>query len=146
MEQNNTAIFENNGLDETAKAHLLETTRWTKFLAIMGFIFSGLLLAGALAMLAAGSYLTSSSSGLGIGMAFYYVVLAGIYIYPVICLFRFSRLMKEGIHSHNQEMITEAFRYQKNMYRFMGILMIIFLSLGLLAIVFGGLSAIIAGN
>lgn len=142
MEQNNTPIFESNGLDETAKAHLLETTRWTKFLAIMGFISSGLLVLAALAMLVTKSYL----SGIGIGMAFYYVILAGIYIYPVICLFRFSRLMKEGIHSQNQELITEGFRYQKNMYRFIGILMIIFLLLALLGVVFGGITAILAGN
>lgn len=52
------------GLSETAKKHLLETTRWTKLLAIMAFIFSALMLLFALLYLYAnGNFHTSYAAG-----------------------------------------------------------------------------------
>jgi hypothetical protein len=141
MEQNESNIFEH-GLDETAKAHLLETTRWTKFLAIIGFIFTGLLIIGALAVMTMGSIFSSYSPGLGglgagfgVGVGFIYLVLAAIYFYPIYALFKFSSCMKRGINTGSQDIITEAFRYQKNMYRFIGIMMIIVIAIYLLAFI-----------
>jgi amino acid permease len=140
MEQNDSNIFEH-GLDETAKAHLLETTRWTKFLAIIGFIFTGLLVVGALLAITMGSMFSSYpgmgglGSGLGAGIGFIYLILAVIYLYPVYALFKFSSCMKRGINTGSQDMITDAFRYQKNMYRFIGIMMIIVIAIYLLAFI-----------
>jgi hypothetical protein len=145
MEQNDTNIFEH-GLDETAKAHLLETTRWTKFLAIMGFIFTGLFIIVALAVMTMGSMFSSYpgmgglGAGMGIGIGFVYLVVAVIYLYPVYSLFKFSSCMKKGIHTGSQDLITDAFRYQKNMYRFIGIIMIILIVVYLLIFVLVGVN------
>ncbi len=140
MEQHNLNVFETGGLDEQSKAYLLETTRWTKFLAIMGFIFIGLLIIVALAFLVAGSALSAySSSGLALlgatGGSIFFLVIIALYVYPVYALWKFSTNMKSGINMANQEQIIEGFRYQKNMYRFMGILMIIVLAFYLLGII-----------
>jgi hypothetical protein len=140
MEQNDANIFEH-GLDETAKAHLLETTRWTKFLAIMGFIFTGFFIIAALAVMTMGSMFSSVpgmgglGAGMGIGIGFVYLVVAVIYLYPVYALFKFSSSMKRGINTGSQDLITDAFRYQKNMYRFIGIMMIIGIAIYLLAFI-----------
>lgn len=140
MEQNESNIFEH-GLDETAKAHLLETTRWTKFLAIMGFIFTGLLIMVALAVMTMGSLFSSYpgmeglGAGLGAGIGFIYLIIAVIYLYPAYALFKFSSCMKRGINTGSQDLITDAFRYQKNMYRFIGIMMIIVIAIYLLAFI-----------
>lgn len=143
MEQNDTSIFEQ-GLDETAKAHLLETTRWTKFLAIMGFIFTGLFIVIALAVMTMGSMFSSYpgmeglgglGAGFGVGLGFVYLIIAVIYLYPVYTLFKFSSSMKRGINTGSQDLITDAFRYQKNMYRFIGIMMIIVIAIYLLAFI-----------
>jgi hypothetical protein len=140
MEQSDSNIFEH-GLDETAKAHLLETTRWTKFLAIMGFIFIGLLIMIALAVMTMGSMFSSYpgmgnlGSGFGAGLGFIYFIIAAIYLYPIYALFKFSSSMKRGINTGSQDLITDAFRHQKNMYRFIGILMIIVIAIYLLAFI-----------
>lgn len=140
MEQNDANIFDT-GLNETAKAHLLETTRWTKFLAIIGFIFTGLFILIALGVMTMGSMFSSYSgmgslgAGLGVGVGFVYLIIAVIYLYPVYALFKFSSSMKRGINTGSQDLITDAFRYQKNMYRFIGIMMIIVIAIYLLAFI-----------
>lgn len=145
MSDQDLNIFEG-GLDERSKAYLLETTRWTKFLAIMGFIFLGIMLLIALAMFTMGSYAYSQLSGFGgmggyfgMGMGLLYVLIAVLYLYPIISLLKFSTNMKAGIQTNNGELITEGFRHQKNLYKFLGILTIITIALYLIVFVMAGI-------
>ncbi len=147
MEQHNLNVFENGGLDERSRAYLLETTRWTKFLSILGFIVIGLMFIGMLIMLVAGSAVTAysgSSAAFGgmVGGTLVFIVIIALYVYPIYALWKFGTNMKSGINTNNQEQIIEGFRYQKNMYRFMGILTIIVLAFYLLAMLFGGLGTL----
>jgi hypothetical protein len=146
MSEQDLNIFEG-GLDERSKAYLLETTRWTKFLSIIGFIFIGLMLIVALAMFTMGSYVSSFAglgSYFGVGMGMAYLVIIALYIFPVLSLLRFSTNMKAGIQTSNAELITEGFRHQKNLFKFMGIMTIVVISLYLIMIVFGGVMSVLA--
>ncbi|KAA5534899.1 hypothetical protein F0919_09875 [Taibaiella lutea] len=139
-------IFEG-GLDERSKAYLLETTRWTKFLAIIGFIFIGLMLVVALAMFTMGSYVSSFAglgSYFGVGMGLLYIVIGVLYLFPILSLLKFSTNMKAGIQTSNIELITEGFRHQKNLFKFMGIMTIIVIALYLILIVVVGILGAIA--
>ena len=138
MNHQTSDIFENGGLDERAKAYLLETARWTKFLAIIGFISIGFLVLFAIASLSVGGMNTAAYP---IVTFLYCIVMGVVYIYPAVALVRFSRLVKTGVHNNNQEDLTEAFRYQKNLYKYMGILVIIGLVLILLGMIAGGFLA-----
>jgi len=147
MEQHDVHIFESGGLNEMSRAYLLETSRWTKFLAIMGFIATGIMVLAAFFMMAMGSTmgaLAGSSASMmgglmGVGMGMIYILVAAIYIYPVITLYKFSRNMKRGLQTNNNDLVTEAFRNQKNLYKFLGILMIILLAFYLMAFIFAGI-------
>lgn len=145
MEQHDLNIFENTGFDEVSKAHLLETTRWTKFLAVLGFIFTGLLAIFALAFIFMGASLFASypsemsASGLGATMGFVFLISAALYFYPIYSLLKFSTCMKRGLNTGSRELINEGFRYQKNMYRFIGIMAIIVIALYLLLFVLAGI-------
>lgn len=151
MENQDLNIFET-GLNERSKAYLLETTRWTKFLAIIGFIFLGLFLIVAIALMTMGSVLSSQLAGMGsnfgnymgIGMGLIYILIIALYIYPIVCLMQFSSKMKRGIHTNDSEMISEGFRCQKNMFKFIGIFTIVLLSFYLLMFVIGGIGAALA--
>lgn len=142
MEQQETGFFDTS-LDNTAKAHLLETVRWTKFLSILGFILIGLMLIGAVFFFVAGSSMGAMSgmwSTMGsVGLGILYLALILLYLFPVILLYKFSTHIKNGINTNNQDMINEGFRHQKNLYRFFGIISIIILTFYLLGIIFGGL-------
>lgn len=129
IEQENIFHLE---VDNTAKAHMLETARWAKFLAILGFIGLGLVI---LIGLFAGTLMSSLSaySGntatatMGPMMFFIYLIIAGVYFYPVFALYKFSSLIKVALNSANQQQFNDAFRYMKSMFKYMGIVSIVIL-------------------
>ena len=136
-------IIPASGLNENSKFYLRQTVRWTNFLAILGFIGTGFMILFALILILGGGAISQYSSqlpikGMAIGYSLFgvlYLAFSALYFYPVFCLYKFGRLMKYGILSENEVQITEAFRYQRNMYRFMGIMMLVIIGLYTLIIV-----------
>jgi len=134
----------NLSIDEEAKAHLLETAKWTKFIAIIGFVFLGLLMLLGLFMGFGLSSLTAiygGDSGLGgsfgVGMMAIYFVIALLYFFPIYYLYKYSMLIKPAIHSGNQEQFNLALSYQRRMFKFIGIMFLIVLGLYALMFVVG---------
>ena len=126
-----------------AKTYLRETSRWGFFLAIMGFIFIGLLILGGFF---AGSYLSSLSQMTGARTPFpgfllgmIYVVMGVLYIFPTYYLYQFSRKMKIAIATTDSGVLESALENQKSLYKFMGILVIVILAV---YIVIGGIALI----
>ena len=73
-------------IDEVCHMHLKETAKWTKFLAIVGFVITGIIV---LVALFAGSILAempvSETAGVGAGLVtFIYIIIAVIYFLLVI--------------------------------------------------------------
>jgi hypothetical protein len=126
------------GIDEMSKAYLQESGRWGKFLAILSFIGIGLLIVIGVFMGMFMSRMMGSNAMGATGPMFtvIYLVLGAVYIYPVWCLFKFSTLIKRALNTSNQEQFNEALRYQKNMFKFIGIVAIITLVLYGVAIIF----------
>lgn len=133
MEQQIKAdLLSNAGLDDISQGYLLQTLRWTKFIAIMGFILTGLVgIAVLLALIAAPLSFS----------AYFSVLYLLLYFYPSYCLYQFSRYMKSGLYYEDKLQVMQAFRHQRNMYRYLGIMLIVmialfailFMSTGLLA-------------
>lgn len=131
-EKKEPVIF-NLGVDETATYYLKDTVRWTKFMAVLGLIFTGLLiLLGAFISFGAAfaglqNAIPGYGVGFGAGMFVMYLVFGALYLYPIICLLKFSSQMKAALRSSDVMLFNSALRYQRNMWKFMGILMIILL-------------------
>jgi len=128
--------------------HLNEAGRWSKFLAILGFVFMGfLILAGfilsiVMAFLPSQGFDAMPFPPFLIGII--YFVMGAVYLLPILYLYRFSTGIKQALFSKNQNQLTQAFFNLKAHYRFIGILMIVFLAIYLLMfviIIFGGLFA-----
>lgn len=149
MSYNDNIFQEENLLNSEAKQYLLQTVGWTKFLSILGFVFTGLGLLGVISLLGSGSAL-SYSMGLPFGTGFFtvlmifYILLILLYMYPIYCLYKFSTAIKGGIHSNSAVMIADGMKFQKRMYMFIGIFTIIMLSIYLLFMLFGGLAMLAA--
>lgn len=130
MEGNKQDIF-NLGVDEEARAHLLETARWTKFIAIIGFVILGLLILVGILMglglsVASQMYDTANlGSAFGTAMMVMYLVLSLLYFFPILYLYKFSVLIKPAIHTGNQQQFNLALSYQKRMYKFIGIMLLV---------------------
>lgn len=154
MEQHQAGgIIPSSGLNENSKSYLRQTVRWTNFLAILGFISTGFMILFALLMILGGGAISQYSSqfpiqGMAMGYSLFgviYLAVAALYFYPIFCLYKFGRLMKYGILSENEVQITEAFRYQRNMYRFMGIMMVVVIGLYALMIISLGFAGVTRG-
>ncbi len=135
-------------IDDQSKSYLLETAKWGKFLAIVGFVMCGFLVLIGMFFGSFMSKLMSMGGGMqgvdmpeatkmmGPIMAVVYVVIAALYLIPCLYLFKFATAAKSGLLSNNQEMMTDSFKNLKSLYKFWGILMIVVLAFYALAIVF----------
>lgn len=130
--------FENQlSINSEIKGYLLETSKWAKFLAIIGYIGMGLLLLLGIAFIV-GFSAFSSVSGVGLPMTIMgaiYVLLAVSYYFPLKYLYNFSTKVKQGLNSTDQQTVTNGFENLKSLFKFMGILMIVVLSIYALIII-----------
>ncbi len=125
------------------RSYLLETAKWSRFLSILGFIMIGLIIVlgifvgtfmGSLSN-TLGNY-NSSSKLMGTGfIAGIYIVVALIYFFPCLYLFRFSTKMIQSLKSNEQEIFDQALENLKSSFKFIGILTIVIISFYLLAII-----------
>lgn len=122
--------------------YLKETAKWGKLLSIVGFVMMAILVVFALfagtIMATAMSQLDSigGAGALGGGMiSVIYILMALLYFFPLLYLYRFSSKIQVALNSDDQQYLSEAFRNLKSLYKFMGILMAIMLCFYALAIV-----------
>jgi uncharacterized membrane protein len=125
-------------LKETLQ-NLNETRKWTRFLAIMGFIFLALLVVLGFAI---GSIFSSLGENAGLPLngslfGFIYSIIALIYFFPVLYLYKFSSFTKKALINQNTSDLNEAFKNLKSHYRFMGIITIVMIVLNGLAFLVG---------
>lgn len=120
--------------------YLNETRKWAAFIAIMLFIFTGLMVLVGLVFTAVFSaseelkaIMPFGSSWLGI----FYVFLGAVYLLPAIYLYNFSTHAAKGLQQANQSHLDLAFKNLKSHYKFLGIFAIVML--GLYALLFIGI-------
>lgn len=129
-------------LTQIAKDHILATGKWGKFLAILGFILTGIMVIAAFTMILGGSALNSveipgmpNAALGGFGMiGFVYLIMALIYGLMSYWLFNFSSKSTQGIHNNSNILLEDAFKSLKNIYKTMGIFAIIYISFIVLAL------------
>lgn len=120
-----------------AAGYLKESGSWGRFLAIMGFVFIGLVI---LVGLFAGAVLGQIGAPMGISGGFFsilYLLIGLLYFFPVWYLFKFATNARSAIDRKDGQALTTSLENLKSMFKFMGIFMIIILALYAVAIVFG---------
>jgi len=131
-------------VDDTTRSTMLEMTRWTKFLSVLGFIGLGLIVAAGflfamtLNNLSRFSPSVSPLAGLGgAGLIALYTLIAGIYFYPTYALYKYSAGMKYALNHNDKARFNDSLNYLKNMFKYIGILMILVLCIYGLVIIIG---------
>lgn len=127
---------------EEMRSYFYDIAKWASFLAIVGFIFSGIIIIGAFTI---GSAIESSpqlAEALGkfgaLGKVLFTVVnlvFAFAIFYPSLLLFKYATKAKYGVLYGEQDSLNEAFSKLKSLFKYWGILIIIFISLYIFAIV-----------
>jgi hypothetical protein len=128
-------------VNETAVEYLRSSAKWSQFLAIMGYIGIGLMVLAALAIFISGAALGSSMGSFGMFGAIQgilsgvYIVVALFYFFPVYYLYKYATDMKNALNERNNDLLTSSFGYLKSHHKFLGISVLVILSLYLLMII-----------
>jgi len=145
--QQDSSLFGLN-IDQAGKTHLGEAARWAKFLSVMGFIGCGLVV---LIGVFFGSFFTDMTSGFGrsntygdvsptkamgtAATAVVYIIMALIYFFPCLFLYRFATKMKTALAADDQETMNASFQNLKATLRFIGVLTLIVVCFWVLAFI-----------
>jgi len=127
---------------EEAQYFLHQSGKWANFLAIMGFIGSGLFgvagLVMGLAMSAASSFAGPNMhfpAAFGATFSIFYVGGAIIYFLISRHLYRYAGSIKMGVEFQNTDHVSKAFESLHSFFKWKGILLIVILALYVLAII-----------
>lgn len=139
METNNNLLSEDLQVDAIAVSHLKETAMWCKFLGIVGLVISVIL---GVFSLFAGTLLQSASGGVmptgsGFTLTVVYLIIAAVYFFLSLYMFRFATNMKQALLTIDQNTFNSALLNLKLAYRIMGVITAIYLCFLALALVFG---------
>ena len=131
-------------LDQQSVNYLKEAARWSRLLAIVGFIYCGLMAVCGLFMGSMMTRIMTSSMGgsdmamSGVGTAFisfFIIFMALILFFPAYYLFNFSSKVKRALQNNDQAVLTDSLRNLKSFFKFNGILVIIVLAFYALALI-----------
>ncbi len=122
----------------------LNTIRiWTTFLSVLGFILIGLFI---IAGIATGMFLTTFSTtkaALGIPESMVVILLfvaGAISLFPVVFLFRFSKNIRDAVQNNDQQKLDRGIRNLKKHFTFIGILVIIAITVYAVGLIYAGAS------
>lgn len=124
-------------------AFIRKTAKWGKFLSLLGFISIALLILAGVGMSIILNFVGDTiftgtpvfSSKL---LSVVYLVIACIYLVPVIYLNSFSNQVLKAISLRDQKLLTSSFKNLKNLTAFIGISIIVLLALYFTGILIGG--------
>ena len=124
---------------ESAKADLLTAAKWTKFLCIVGSIGIALIVIFAIFLFGAGTVASSLFSEMPFGavaMGIIYLVIAALYIYPIMKGFQFASGAKAACLSDDENELARGIKGLSSLTQFLGILTIIILVIYALILLF----------
>jgi len=136
-------------LTPESAAFLLKTAKWGKFLAILGFIVTFFLFVAGILMSFVIGMLPDEMIPLNMPFSprvfsVIYIVIAGIYIVPVIFLNSFCNNAIKAIENSSTANLTVSLRNLKNLFVFVGISTIVILSFYTIILIIAGTAAIVS--
>ncbi len=121
--------------------NLNATRKWTMFLSVLGFIFLGLLIVVGLVTSTFLNAFKSKEVSLGVPeslMVVMFIVIAAIYFFPVLYLFRFSKNIRDAVQNLDKMKLEKAFKNLRIYFTYIGIMVIIVLSIYIVALFAAG--------
>ena len=129
-------------LTAVMKGYLEQAAPWIRFVGIMGYIGCGLIAAAGLGVSIGFSVFSdalSSAEGLsgfmGAGVGAFYLVLAAVMFFPAHFTYKFGSGIKGYKQTGLNAKLESAFKSNKSLWKFMGVMYIVYLSLIPVAIV-----------
>ena len=129
----------------SSKDFLLYASKWSNFLAILGFVGIGLMVLGGLIVTIIGtSFPGIQSPAVPMGLiGKIYLLLGLLYFFPTLYLYNFAQNIKKALVNSSQQNLDLGFENLKSFFKFIGIFSIVTISLYILLFLFAAVSAII---
>jgi hypothetical protein len=139
---------------ENMRSYIYETTKWASFLAIVGFVFTGLMVVSAFTVGSVMSTNPNLTALFGpaatlspIGFTVLFLAYAFAIFYPSLLMFKYAQKAKLGVLFGEQVSLEEATSKMKSLFKYYGIVTIILISLYIILIVVSiGAAAMLAGK
>jgi hypothetical protein len=153
MQDQGTEVQEeiNLTVSEEMRSHFYEIAKWAGFLAVVGFVFAGIVvisafIIGSSSTLSPELTLMLGQAGAGgqVALTIVFLIFAFIMFYPSLLLFKYSIRAKHGVLFGDQESLNEAFAKLKSVFKFWGVITIVYLALNLIGFIstlMGGVAA-----
>ena len=130
-------------------AFLVKAAKWGKFMAILGFIVTGLLLVSGVLMSFVLNTVQDEMVPLNTPfppfvLSVFYILIAGIYIIPVIFLNSFCNNVIKSVNFSNTEYLTKSLKNLKNLFVFIGVSTVVVLTTYLIVLIIIGSAAIMS--
>ena len=120
-------------LSETMLRYLKETSPWLRFIGILGFISCGIMALIAILILAASGFLASLLSGwenIPVWLiSIFYAAMGAVIFFPSRFTYNFGSKINKYQFSNSNEDLETAFKNNKSLWKFYGIMSIICLAM-----------------
>lgn len=126
-------------LSSTAVDHMKRSSRWMKFLAITGFVFTALIIIAAIGI-------SSAAVGFGSGFMIIYLVFALISLFMNLFLFQCANYFKKFAEGADRSDGDNAFIKLNTLSTFAGVITIIYIAFVIIIIATGSLGALLLGG
>ena len=139
-------------LTETMLNYLKDASPWLRFIGVLGFIASGLMCIGGIifmiVMFAASNFVDDVGGALSGLIGLIYVPMGALYFFPARFTYKFGAKIRDYRFTNADEDLELAFKNNKSLWKFLGILAIIGLAiipLFLILALVGGIAAVAGG-
>lgn len=126
---------------EAMRSYFYDMAKWANFLAVVGFVFTGFVIIGAFTVgstIGSNPEMAKMLGALGsmgsLAFTAFCLVYAFAIFYPSILLFKYSTKAKIGILYGEQTSLEEAFSKLKSLFKYWGVIVIIFIVLYVLMV------------
>lgn len=133
-EENTHIVRENLSVSDQACSYLAQTGKWSKFLGIIGFILTALIITlgiffGSIMSLMPMAQNDAMPDGMGSWISILYVLMGALYFMPSWYLYTFSKKISLALEEDNEVELEHALKNQKSFFKFWGITTIVMLCL-----------------
>jgi hypothetical protein len=113
---------------------LRSTRPWARFLAILGFVWCGLMVLLGIGFMIFANLFAHQKSGPPLLFGLVYILMSLLYFFPARYLFKFSSSLGNFLSGNQATDLESALAHQKSFWKFSGVVALIGICLGVLGI------------
>ena len=130
-----TSVDKNKAVLNYIMNSLRATKPWTRLLSILGFIGTGLTILVGLGLMVGGNLIPMPPEAPPLAyLGIFYILTSVFYLVPSIWLSKYSSAIDSFLKGGDSVQLGNAMAYQKSFWKFVGILMLVFIIIAILGL------------